>query len=223
MRHYALAAVIATGVVAISKGASAIGFAGPADGFLLNGVSNPVNSSLISSISGSGTFGAMICDSSNGSKCVINDGGGNDVDLNVNLGNLIVISRYGDATGDGIADAVNDATPAQAGASPNMLTFNFTRPTPIIGLTFVDQDAGETLEILANNVSIFSLLSGPGNGSVNAISLNAVDVTSLKVNFSGSGGVALIATPIPAALPLLGTALAGLGIIARRRRMPSAA
>ena len=145
MKTILLAAVALGAVVSTNVQASAITFAGLDDGTLLNGLSNPLPAyPLLSSIDGAGAFGAMICDTSSGSDCTEDDGSGDDLDLltpnpaghasnTTALGNAVVISRFGDANRDGIAEVINDADPAQAGSGSdvNSLTFTFAQELPL--------------------------------------------------------------------------------------------
>lgn len=183
-------------------------------------------------ITAAGTF-AIICDTNAGSACTTpGSSGTNDLDLitpnpgenstnTVSLDNVVVVAHY-TASADGIVvDDPDDATPTQAGlAGPNVLTFNFDIAQNFEGLTFVDREANETLEILVDDVSVFIGGAGPGDAGVELAAFMATG-SKLAVQFSGSGGVAEIfgsPVPIPAALPLFAAALSGLGLLGWRKK-----
>ena len=200
----------------------------PADGTILGG--GTVFPGM--TITGAGTF-AIICDTNAGSACT-NPGasGTNDFDLitpnasanatnTVALDNIVIVARY-TASSDGIVvDDPDDATPGNIGlAGPNVLTFDFDIAQAFEGLTFVDREASESLEVLVDGLSVFTGAAGPGNASVELAAFMATG-TKLEVKFGGSGGVAEIfasPVPIPAALPLFATAIAGLGLVGWRKK-----
>ena len=212
------------------------------DGTFLNGIANPFPN--VASIVGSGnTGGAMICSTVAGSDCIIADNGSTTTDPDLvtpgfgpgnnqgNFGNAVVISRYGaDANGDVIADTIDDATPSQSNSGPfNTITFGLTDNFFVENLLFLDRNGvgpanDEFLRVFNDdtNALLFSDPVGPGDNSLELIPINA-NVQNLRVEFNGSGGVVQIsAVPIPAALPLLGSAFAGLALVGWRKRKAAA-
>lgn len=183
-------------------------------------------------IAAAGTF-AIICDTNVGSACTTPGGSGSsDLDLitpnpgenatnSVSLDSMVVVARY-TASADGVVvDDPDDATPGNIGlAGPNVLTFTFDVAHSFQGLSFVDREAWESLEILVDDISVFTAGLGPGNAGVELAAFMASG-TRLDVKFGGSGGVAEIfasPVPIPAALPLFAAALSGLGLVGWRKK-----
>lgn len=115
------------------------------------------------------------------------------------------------------------------------ITFDFEKPTTLRRIAILDNDdAGENgggafLQIFRKDGSS-SELEVPTGGD-NLLSTRAFgnlgkDAIKLVVNFPGSGAIAsltLAPVPVPAALPLLLSAIAWLGWIVRRRRPADAA
>ena len=113
------------------------------------------------------------------------------------------------------------------------ITFDFDTPTTLIQIAILDNDntfsggvndgRGIFLEIFQDGVPGSSEIDVPvgSDNDLEVVAFGAlgIDVIQLVVNFPSSGAIAsLTAVPIPAALPLLLSALAWLGWIVRRRR-----
>jgi len=183
-------------------------------------------------ITAAGTF-AIICDTNAGSACTTpGSSGSNDLDLitpnpgqnasnTISLDNIVVVARYTASTDGIVVDDPDDATPGNIGlAGPNVLTFNFDVAQNFKGLTFVDRESDESLEILVDDISVFTGAAGPGDAGVELAAFMATG-SKLEVKFGGSGGVAEIfasPVPIPAALPLFAAALSGLGLFGWRKK-----
>lgn len=147
-------------------------------------------------------------------------------------GKVLIISEDGDA---------NDPDDEARGGS---LRFNFSEVVEFLDIDIFDVDYGETVSLsLYNGASLVYSVSIPGNpyiGDGRYLSfaetflyyegMSLADylggpalITRLKVRFSASGAIdnLLINTseiPIPGALPLLLSGLAGLGFASRNRK-----
>lgn len=224
------ASLLAMQAHAISIGGGDYNFdeGNPADGTILGG--RTVFPGM--TVTAAGTF-AIICDSSAGSACTTPGvSGSEDLDLitpnpgqnatnSVSLDNIVVVARYTSSADGIVVDDPDDATPGNIGlAGPNVLTFNFEVAQNFEGLTFVDREPSESLEILVDGLSVFSGVTGPGNAGVELAAFTASG-SALEVKFNGSGGVAEIfasPVPIPAVLPLFATAVSGLGLFGWRKK-----
>lgn len=110
------------------------------------------------------------------------------------------------------------------------ITFDFANPTTLTQVALLDNDNGPGifLELFKNGVGAPTVVT-PALGADNLLQIIAfgaegVGIVKLVVNFPSSGAVASLTTvPVPAALPLLLSALAWLGWVARRKRTATAA
>lgn len=134
-------------------------------------------------------------------------------------GNVLIIQDPG--SGD----------PGDAGFG-GTITFDFASPTTLTEIVLLDNDNGPGiyLEIFQDGVVGSSIItpSIADDNVLQAIAFGAlgIDVIQLVVNFPSSGAIASLSVaqvPVPAALPLLLSALAWLGFIARRRRSTAVA
>jgi hypothetical protein len=109
------------------------------------------------------------------------------------------------------------------------ITFDFANPTTLTQVALLDNDNGSGifLELFQQGVVLPTVVT-PALGFDNLLQIIAfgaegVGIIKLVVNFPGSGAIASVTTvPIPAALPLLLSALAWLGWVARRKRTATA-
>ncbi len=122
-------------------------------------------------------------------------------------------------------------TPGDSGGGGS-ITFDFANPTTLTQVTLLDNDTDEGifLELFKEGVGaptvVPAAIGGDNILQVIAFGAEAVGIVKLVVNFPGSGAIASLsvtAVPLPAALPLLLSALAWLGWIARRKRTATAA
>jgi len=192
------------------------------------------------SSSGAGHLGPAIFDSTNGPF-------GGDPDLNVGLGNILILqdSSSPTQTTPGIFDTPNDA------ASGGTITFTFLSPVYLLSINLVDIDSGAQTTVtltdggggsrvynVPNNwtgeksmtlagwhtLDLTTLLPQPGPGiggpaTATDFGLNPFDVTRLEVQFSGSAGVdGLVFIPEPATMLLAGLGFAVLALRFRKRR-----
>ncbi len=119
--------------------------------------------------------------------------------------------------------------PGDSGAGGS-ITFDFENATTLTQLTLLDNDNGPgiSLELFKEGVGAPTVVT-PALGADNLLQIIAfgaegIGIIKLVVNFPSSGAVASLTTvPIPAALPLLLSALAWLGWVARRKRTATAA
>ena len=165
----------------------------------------------------------------------IGDGwrGGNLAPSNENLGNILIVQRFGTDCETGICK-----TPDDDGTPPGgtMLDFVFEQDITSIGWDLVDIDDSET----GGFITIFSgqqemsfefgeLLAADlfGDGTANrfdpilASELGFQFIDRVKITFGGSGGIDNLQfepVPEPGTIALLGAGLIGIGSIGRRRR-----
>ena len=195
---------------------------------------------VIISSSGAGHLGPAIFDSTNGPF-------GTDPDLNVGLGNILILqdSSSPTQTTSGIFDAPNDA------ASGGTIIFDFVSPAYLLSINLVDIDSGAqttvTLTDGGGSTRVYNVPNdwtgeksmtlagwhtldlttlapqpGPGTGgnaTATDYGLNPSDVRRLEVQFSGSAGVdGLVFIPEPATMLLAGLGFAVLALRFRKRR-----
>ncbi len=114
-------------------------------------------------------------------------------------------------------------------AAPGTIRFDFSDPVRLVSIALLDNDnePGITLNIFRHNEVLPSTtILRPDVGFDNFFETfvfagDATWVTALEVVFPSSGAIAALSVspvPLPAALPLLLTALGWLGWVARRRR-----
>ena len=109
------------------------------------------------------------------------------------------------------------------------ITFDFAKATTLTQVALLDNDntdgggTGIFLELFKEGVGAPTVIT-PALGVDNLLQIIAfgaegVGIIKLVVNFPGSGAIASVTTvPVPAALPLLLSALAWLGWVARRKK-----
>lgn len=110
------------------------------------------------------------------------------------------------------------------------ITFDFANATTLTQIALLDNDNGPgiSLELFKEGVGAPTVIT-PAIGADNLLQIIAfgddgIGIIKLVVNFPSSGAVASLTTvPVPAALPLLLSALAWLGWVARRKRTATAA
>lgn len=120
-------------------------------------------------------------------------------------------------------------TPGDSGDGGS-ITFDFDNATTLTQIALLDNDNGPgiSLELFKEGVGAPTVIT-PALGSDNLLQIIAfgddgIGIIKLVVNFPSSGAVASLTTvPVPAALPLLLSALAWLGWVARRKRTATAA
>lgn len=152
--------------------------------------------------------------------------GGTD---NFNPGNILIISEDGDSS---------DPDDAAGGGT---ITFTFDRLVSFVDINIFDVDVGELVTVIfgfedgsRGEVDISGADIGNGNyieftrtfeevfGTTLAnLFRRPIEITSLGIRFSGSGGVDGLQyseIPLPAALPLMLVGLGGLGWASRRKK-----
>lgn len=116
------------------------------------------------------------------------------------------------------------AEPGDSGAGGS-ITFDFANATTLTQIALLDNDNGPgiSLELFKEGVGAPTVIT-PALGADNLLQIIAfgtdgIGIIKLVVNFPSSGAVASLTTvPVPAALPLLLSALAWLGWVARRKK-----
>ena len=153
----------------------------------------------------------------------------NDVDLtpaeqgeNGISGNILIVQEQG------------SSIPDDAGAPGGTITLTLERIAPdlaevftgfrLSGVSVIDDETFEFLSIIDGVETFLDSISLNGNSETGQLALDTGIFQvgdSLVINYLGSGGIdslVLAPVPIPAALPLFISALAGLGWTARSRR-----
>ncbi len=209
---------------------------------LVNGqdLSTPPEFGILFDISSGGGLGAAIFDSDpNGPNA-----GGNDTDLLVDLGNIVIIQNVNEPnqTVSGIFDVPDD----HSGGGSVVFDFNF--PTEMLSIDLVDINGSAATTVVLTDVGgntrtyavpshwtndltvspngfdtldLTTLANQLGEGGSTAtasqgLGFDPLNVIQLDVSFSGSGGLDnLTFVPEPAAMMLLFAG--GVGLLRRRR------
>lgn len=149
-------------------------------------------------------------------------GGDNDLASDADFGNGFVPAQ-GNVL---IRQDPNTTAPGDL-AAPGTIRFEFDKRVRLISIALLDNDNGPgiTLNIFKNGLPEPGILISDVNFNNSFQTFmfagDATWVTALDVVFPSSGAIASLSVtpaPIPAALPLLLSALAWLGWVARRRR-----
>lgn len=124
----------------------------------------------------------------------------------------------------GVIDGTALSVDRRIGGSP--FTWNLVRPANGFGIFGHDNDGGTVSITFVDGSSVTEQFQAASSSSDNmfwGISGLSSLVASVTINTTDPGGVsiwdnAVTAVPVPAALPLFGSALVGLGLIGRRRK-----
>ncbi len=118
---------------------------------------------------------------------------------NQSVGNVLIISED------------NDASDPDDNVGGGTLEFTFDSPQPVYGVQILDTDHGEVGGRIraydaAGNLLREASIIGYGNNSLQTVTVNAVNVSRLEVEFPGSGSVSALVfcEPNPPALVSLG-------------------
>jgi hypothetical protein len=146
-----------------------------------------------------------------------------------NLG--IVGSSSWLTTGDGNLQTYFGGTASSSGLT-DVYTFTLNQPASFYSQVFSSTPTSKNSGVASYSWSLYDGSTQVASGSSAGASLNyasfvalsgghyTLDVTavSTSANSNFSGVIDIAPTPIPAALPLFGSALIGLGLFGRRRR-----
>lgn len=116
---------------------------------------------------------AMIFDSNNPT------GGDHDLEFN-GQGNILIISED------------NDGSDADDNAHGGTITFDFDAATDVISINLLDiEERGGTIDLLDDNGDIINTIGIPttGDGGSQELAINTDGVTTMNVNFVGSGAI----------------------------------
>ncbi len=110
-----------------------------------------------------------------------------DPDLEVDIGNIMVIARdvFDTNPADGLVDKPND------NSSGGTITITFDNPRDIESFVYIDEEEGSFASAYDafNNLIVTVPIPALGNSSVQTVLMNAVDVKKLVFTIDGSGGL----------------------------------
>jgi hypothetical protein len=142
----------------------------------------------------------------------------------------------------GVAKVINDGIDLTAGSSKNSTasaTFSLSQPAHYFGFQWSQADAGDTITFLGANGKTLGVVNGTdllshsygSNGSYFANFTSNLPIYQIVLSTISTGRgnsfdvncIEISSVPVPAALPMFGAAVAGLGALSKRRRRKAAA